>query len=260
MGDPIQIREVVQRVECEIYDTVLQYEHNARTPWILDYAAKVNLELTVSADGSVSPDFALLGPFNPIGLGGGTYSLGIGGSLKGTAERVAVYAFSIKFADAKERFAKACSNPENSRLHGSIGFHDWFSRVVASFDDDDPFKRPSDLTHKLDFQIDAGLKITPAYELLRSKASLGLAGNWTWKHSVDFTMTYNDPTAPDYQKVCVVNAAAPCPGQAKVVERKTKTGRRYLVRPSLSPEVRQRLDNNLIDLQLRSLRLDQLKR
>ena len=63
IGSPLEIREVVQQVECEIYDTVLDYENNPMTSWIVNYAAKVTLALTVSQDGSVTPDGALLGPF-----------------------------------------------------------------------------------------------------------------------------------------------------------------------------------------------------
>jgi hypothetical protein len=260
IGHPLQIREVVQQVECEIYDTVLKYEDNPKTNWIVNYAAKVTLALTVSQDGSISPDGALLGPF-----GIGSYVIGASGSLKGTAERLATYAITIDFSKM-DPFKPACEAP-NPRLHGRIGFKDWFDRVVLSFDED-TYGRPSDLSHKLDFQIDAGFKLTPAYELLRSRGNSALAANITFKHSVDFVMTYNDPNAVDYSKVCVVNYPGPCyePGKAAA----SRKGRRptsvvgvpgRLGSPAtLAPSVQRQLDSNTLDLQIRSLRLDQLRR
>jgi hypothetical protein len=188
--------------------------------------------------------------------------------VKGSAERIATYAFTIDFSKVN-RFKKACSDPNSMRLHGSIGFADWFDRVMKSIDGDDPFTRPTDISHKLDFQLDAGFKLVPAYELLRSRGSSAVAANLTLKHSVDFTMTYNDPNAKDYARVCVVNAPGPCFEGVKIVE---KDGKKTLVqdsshapvsgkRPSaLSPGVQQRLDSNTLDLQIRSLRLDQFRR
>ncbi|HEV7410757.1 MAG TPA: hypothetical protein VGO01_19910 [Bradyrhizobium sp.] len=262
MGDPPQITEVVQRVECEIYDTVLQYSVRKDTSWIVNYVAKVTLALTVTQDGSVAPDFSLLGPF-----GAGTYSLGLGGSVKASAERIATYAFSIDFSKI-DSFKPACSNP-NSRLHGRVGFKDWFDRVIASRDNDDTFSRFTDLSHKLDFQLDAGLKLTPAYELLRSKGSSPLAADLTLKHSVDFTMTYNDPNAVDYAKVCIVNSPGPCYEPVKFrAARKARRGPasladravKRILPPAISPSVQRQLDSNTLDLQIRSLRLDQFRR
>jgi hypothetical protein len=257
MGESVQITDVVERVECEIYDTVLGYKNDPRTPWIVHYVAKVTLALTVSQDGSVSPDGALLGPF-----AAGTYAIGLGGSVKGSAERLATYAFTIDFSKINS-VKKACTKPENARLHGSIGFAEWFDRVINSLDDDDPFTRPSDLSHKLDFQLDAGLKLTPAYELLRSRGGSAFAANLTLKHSVDFTMTYNDPDAKDYSKVCVVNLPGPCyESEKKVSFRKSLRTSRVGGRlpPSVSAPVQRQLDSNTLDLQIRSLRLDQLRR
>lgn len=255
MAEPPQITDVVQRVECEIFDTVLTYRKNPKTRWIVNYAAKVTLALTVSQDGSVSPDGALLGPF-----GAGTYAIGLGGSVKGSAERLATYAFTIDFSKV-DRFRPACTDPNNMRLHGSIGFADWFDRVIASIDGDDPFTRPSDISHKLDFQLDATFRLVPAYELLRSRGSSALAANQTLKHSVDFTMTYNDPNAKDYIRVCVVNTQGPCFEPAPPAGRAAAEGGTAARRPSrLAPSVQQRLDSNTLDLQIRSLRLDQFRR
>jgi len=256
IGDPLQIREVVQQVECEIYDTVLKYENNPKTSWIVDYAAKVTLALPVSQDGSVSPDGALLGPF-----GVGSYVIGASAHLKGSTERLATYAITIDFG--KMNPYKLACDQHNPRLHGRVGFQDWFERVVASYDND-TFGRPSDLSHKLDFQIDAGFKITPAYELLRSRGNSVFDANITFKHSIDFVMTYNDPNAVDYIKVCVVNNTGPCyvpgpvrkarrPGVASVVGRPGSPA-------ALSPSVQRQLDANTLDLQIRSLRLNQLRR
>ena len=255
MGDSVQITDVVQRVECEIYDTVRRYEHNPKTLWIVNYVAKITLALTVTQDGSVSPDGALLGPF-----AAGAYSIGLGGSVKGSTERLATYAFTIDFSDLKI-FKKACEDTQNPRLHGSIGFGEWFTRVIGSIDRDDPFSRPSDLSHKLDFQLDAGFKLTPAYELLRSRGGSAVAANLMLKHSVDFTMTYNDPNAKDYAKVCVVNLPGPCyEGDKKVSFRKSLGPSVARGRPpSISPPVRSQLDSNTLDLQIRSLRLDRLR-
>ena len=159
-------------------------------------------------------------------------------------------------------YKPACGE-RNPRLHGRIGFKDWFDRVVASYDAD-TFGRPSDISHKLDFQIDAGFKITPAYELIRSRGNSGIGTNITFKHAVDFAMTYNDPNAVDYQKVCVVNLKGPCyepgksrkalrPGVASVISRPGSPA-------ALSPSIQRQLDSNTLDLQIRSLRLDQLRR
>jgi hypothetical protein len=249
MADPVEITEVVQRVECEIYDTAIEFRSKKGTEWIENFTAKVTLSLTVSADGSVAPDFSLLGPFIP-----GTYALGIGGSLKGTAERIATYAFSIDFSrEVIKRFHAACRDKKNTRLHGTIGFHDWFSRVIRSHDGDDPFSRPTDLSHKLEFQLDAGFKLTPGYELLRSRGSSPLSTNLTLKHTVDFTMTYNDPPSDEFDKVCVVNMGGPCPKKSQIA--------RAAGRPKGGTQaVQQRLNNNLLDLNIRSLRLDQIRR
>lgn len=261
MGEPLQIQEVVQRVECEIYDTVVTFRDQPKTSWIVNYVAKATLALTVSQDGSVAPEFNLLGPF-----GVGSYGLLVGGSAKGSSERLATYAFSIDFSNI-DVFALACNNPKNARLHGSVGFNDWFRRVIASLDRDDPFTRPTDLSHKLDFQIDAGLKLTPAYELLRSKGEGLLATNLSLKNSVDFTMTYNDPNAVDYQKVCIVNYPGPCYEPRRRVSRRSRgpasasaPASGGIARPAISSSVQRQLDSNTLDLQIRSLRLDQFRR
>jgi hypothetical protein len=235
MGEVAQIRDVVEIVECEIYDVVKHYKTVHRTKkWISNYVAKVTLELTVTHDGSVAPDFALLGPF-----AAGTYALGLGGSLKGAAERIGTYAFTIHFNDYK-KFKQSCE--QRTRLSGSVGFRDWFGRVIDSHDRNDPFDHPTDLTHKLDFTIDAGLKVTPAYEFLRSKASSPLSANWNFKHSVEFVMTY-DAGGPDYEKVCVVNAPGPCYEPGVV----SKGG------PKTSRSVASRLDALSTTLQIRTL-------
>jgi hypothetical protein len=247
MGEPIEIQDVVQRVECEIYDTVEEFRYSKKHRWITNYVAKATLALTVTEDGTIAPEVALLGPWSP-----GTFAVLAGGSIKGSTERLATYAFTIDFSKTS-RFRQICGNPKNARLHGTIGFHDWFRRVLFSRDRDDPFDRPTDLSHKLDFQVDAGLRLVPAYQLLRSKGEAGLSANRSAKNSVDFTMIYNDPDAVDYQRVCVVNIPGPCYEPTKVAGTKGRGAASNSI-------VQQRLNSNTLDLQIRSLRLDQLRR
>jgi hypothetical protein len=272
MGEATAIRQVVDRVQCEVWETVEELNQipDKKLDWI-HYVAKATLTLQINSDGGVAPEVSLLGPFNS-----GTFSLGFGGGLTGGANRIATYGFNIVFAKAEQSWCRDRANNGYPPLQGSIGLREWLTIVFRSHEVDDPFPRPKSMSHRTEFTLDGNLKISPAYTLARSKGSSVFSLHRKDFHTLDVAVEYVDPLAPDYNKVCVVNLAGPCHiGGAAVVRRtlvpaakslagRVEPSRRAITRrgvlraprrptPEITPQVQDRLDRALQNLELRSI-------
>jgi hypothetical protein len=277
----LAIARVVDRVQCEVYEAIQELKlltNDQGVPqydWVDNYVAKAVLTLQINTDGTAAPEVSLLGPFDV-----GTYSLGIGGGITGGANRIATYGFNLIFAMAKSNWCRDKANDGFPPLQGNLGLKEWFTTVLRSHNDNDPFPRPKSLSHRLEFTLDGNFKISPAYVLTRSKGNGAFSLHRKDFQTLDIAIEYIDPNLPDYTKVCVVNLPAPCdqqklaiaPGPAKPSAQKAtppdqrapqrqaqpKQGGRIRAPAQsktreLSPEVQQRLDRALQNLELRSI-------
>lgn len=275
LGHSQAIRQVVNRLQCEIYQTIHHlggFDREGRMAWVRNYIAKAVLTLQVNTDGTIAPGTSLLGPFAP-----GSYSLGVAAGVTTAANRTAVYGFNIDFAKAE---LKWCDDPTAgyAPLQGDLGIEEWISTVLSSRDSNDPFPRPKSISHRVDFTLDAKAEITPAYVLTRSRGGVGLSAHRKDFHTLDIAVEYvsiDDRNKPYDTKVCVINMPGPCyvppvraaeapkamppagflPAEERPRRRKSNEtpDRRSAAPPDVPSDVQQRLDRALQNLELRSI-------
>jgi hypothetical protein len=280
MSQPAAIAQVVDRLQCELYEAILDLDFlkdENGFSWVRNYVAKAVLTLQVNTDAGIAPEISFLGPF-----GNGTYSLGVGGGVAGAANRIAAYGFVIDFSRAKPDWCPNGGTNGYPPLTGEFGIREWLSAVLLSHNANDPFPRPKSLSHRLDFTMDGNLRITPAFTLTRSKGSTLFGVHRKDFHTLEIDMEYlsaKDRNPIPYSEVCVVNMPGPCyipvPGQPKtstspelaplgaprvpavpsVVARPRVVAPRVQSKapPELPADVQQRLDRALQNLELRSL-------
>ncbi len=272
------IAGVVDRVQCEVREAIVELgsitdDRGARPfAWVTNYVAKAVLTLQMNTDGGATPEVSLLGPFQS-----GTYSVGFQAGVLGGANRIATYGFNLGFARSEPSWCKDIGNKAYPPLQGDLGLREWFVTVLQSHNANNPFPRPKSLSHRIEFTLDGSLRLTPAYVLRRSRGSGIFSLHAKSFHILDIAIEYVDPEAPDYTKVCVVNLARPCPVPPKVapppiigvtaeVKGEPKRGmgkkaaapraveQRGRPRPKpISPDVEQRLDRALQNLEIRSI-------
>jgi hypothetical protein len=267
IGHEASIRQVVDRIQCELYETISGlYEipadpvdkpkNNLRKTrknpperkfdWIQHYSATATLALAVNAEGGISPEITLLGPFKT-----GDFSLGFGGGFTAGASRIATYEFSMDFFPPEEtHLYDWCSSkrpPGYPPLQGNLGFGEWFTTVMLSMEPSDTFKRPDKLSHRTEFVLEGNLKLTPTYTLPRSKGNAGLSIERKDTHTLNMVFVYADPEA-SFDKVCVINA----PGATA-----EKCKKKYLPATSRrTSDVRAKADRQGTDLNLRGIQLE----
>lgn len=211
MGASVPITRVVDRVQCEVYEAILDLQKlrdENGVSFIRNYVAKAVLTLQVNTDGTIAPDGALLGPF-----AAGSYAVGLSAGLTGAANRIATYGFTLDFQKANEGWCPNNGYDGFPPLQGQLGMREWLNAVLFSHEPTDPFKLPKSISHRLDFTIDAGIRLLPSYALVRSRDSVALGLHRKDFHTLDIAIEYLSPkdrAAPDYQEVCVVNEPGPC--------------------------------------------------
>jgi hypothetical protein len=211
MGHPLPLAQVVDRVQCEIYETILSLSDlrdDQGVNWVRYYAAKAEITLQVNAEGGAAPEVSLLGPF-----GTGTYSVGFGAGVTGAATRIAKYGFNLDFMKANEKWCNDTANSGYPPLQGELGMKEWLVTVLRSHNINDPFPRPKSMSHRLDFTLEGSAKISPAYVLTTSKGNGVFSLKRKDFHTLDIALEYlslKDRNPPDYPEVCVVNLPGPC--------------------------------------------------
>jgi hypothetical protein len=116
----IQLAEIVDRVKCELHDAVAA--HPRYYPWLMKWAAGLELTLKVKAEGagSASSDYIW-----PISLG--TFKLALSGALTENAVRTALFKISMPLSYTLHYTCPLgpAYGPSRRDLTGDLGLREW---------------------------------------------------------------------------------------------------------------------------------------
>jgi hypothetical protein len=138
--DPIAIKEIVQRIKCEIWYAVPRGQGPWPTgdlQWLRDWTAKVDLTLETDDTGGIAPGISFVNPMRSVILpASGTFqqmfSFGLGGGLNTTASRVETLSFTLSFAELKNPYYLGiCGPPQGLGLLGNLGLKEWMDAALA---------------------------------------------------------------------------------------------------------------------------------
>ena len=186
----VNVQEIVDRVQCELYDAYVYYtqRHKRREEfvWLKDMAAAYSLQLSVDQVGgvSVSSDFIHL-------ISAGTFTLGTGAGAKATTTRTAKLGFSLYLKDLRK--PDSCPEPESSKglyFSGGTGMREWLDRVLESFDKSDQLykQRPNTLSHQLEFIVAVDGNVSPSWSLRHAKPKGALNGSIKDTHTLTIAL------------------------------------------------------------------------
>jgi hypothetical protein len=132
-GDPIRVKEIVQRVKCEIADAIPKPKGQWPTgdyQWLRDWTAKVDLTLETDDTGGITPGVSFMDPL-PASQ---TFTLGLGGGVNTTASRTETMSFTLSFAELRNPEylnAERCPEVRAVGLLGHLGLSEWMDAALA---------------------------------------------------------------------------------------------------------------------------------
>ncbi len=145
----IPVRDIVQRVKCEITDAFDKKTQDPKFRWMKTWTAKVDLTLVANAQAGVSPGASLIAPLKnaypavgPSSLGGTTisavkqqFSFSASANLNEQAIRTELISFSLALDELKvwrEKLKSAVCRPSfESDLAGSLGLKEWIDEALT---------------------------------------------------------------------------------------------------------------------------------
>lgn len=228
----ISIAEVVDRVQCELQELVeaytVRHPQSQNYQWLLDWAAAYELSLQVDATGNVSATSDIIDI-----LSAGIFTLTLGAGASEASQRIAVVKFSINLAELQ---GYRCAREPNAwRFFGrDTGMRDWIDRVMGSYDAEDRLvkHRPSTFSQSLEFKI---------------KLEGSASGLWSFVHAK--TKPALGGSLQDGHKLAVAFAEIEQGGK------KRKGKKRGVGFAPVDPSTQNRLNQELLNLQLRSLQV-----
>ena len=151
---PIFIGEVVQRVKCELNDTARSLRTNRKAAWASNWAAKVNLTLTVANTGALTPSVQTIKVLPNAyyqGVSAATakalgvvstpekvlqkFAFGANLTLQEVATRTELIVFSVRFSDLidnpSEAELKDCDKITGRELRGGLGLQQWVDSAFS---------------------------------------------------------------------------------------------------------------------------------
>jgi len=254
LSSPDKVPILVRQIQCELYDAHKKLTAHGANPWLNSWAAAFSLTLKSDQAGGASPEVSLLGPF-----GAGTYALPVGGGISADGVRTAAAKYSVKLSDLH---TVDCGTPEQPLVFGSLGIEEWLFKTVAP-ERAVSYRLPDTVGHTFQFALTYGAHAAPAYTLVRSKGNSGFTFSRTDTDIVDVALTDATPKPPAHVIIDTPkgNKTGGMPGLQTFSFNSGSTrtspivqyGRVVTDQSSIPDDARQRLDNQLYELQLRNL-------
>jgi hypothetical protein len=252
LSHPKKTPAIVHHVQCELkqaYKNLLP-----DNPWLTSWAAGFTLTMKADNQGSASPEVSLLGPFSA-----GSFAVAVGGGVSGEGLRTATSKYTIRLDKLD---LVDCNQPDE--IEGVLGIEEWMAEVLRPYLDN-AYRVPDTIGHSVQFSLTYGAHVNPSYVLTRSKGQVGFGAQRIDTDIVDIALT--DATPKGAQHVIIDNPreGTRLPGglsgtlSAPFITRPTSPlVNRGSSRPknsgaSIPDDARQRLDNQLYELQLRNL-------
>jgi hypothetical protein len=249
---------IVQSIQCEIKEAWESYRDSR--PWLDKWAAGFTLTLRANRQGGVAPEVSLLGP-----LAAGTYSVSVGGGVSADATRTAMTKYIVRLDGLKNYTcpARADRPPESY-----IGLKEWIGSVVSEAPNG-LTRVPDTIGHTFQFIASSNARVGPTFSQPRWRGGGIFSISEAHTYILDVAMTDARPKPP--QLVIIVEdrtrGGAPPPGRAAetrilstgVPTQRTspllRRGQAVTRGATIPDDARQRIDNQLYELQLRNLLL-----
>ncbi len=245
---------IVNRVKCELHDAVAA--HPRYHPWLLKWAAGMELSLKVKAEGagSASSDYIW-----PIQLG--TFKLALSGGLKENAVRTALFKISmpLEYTLHYPCPLEPAYGPSRRDLTGDLGLREWVERAVDAVAESDSQQQFNGMGHRMEFFLQAAGGVSGNWMIVRSNGHkfnpiVGIGGTRENTNTVDIALV-RIPGVAGVQHVWVDNLPGPqgilpegAPGAERIRPRVHERG--------VDPGTQQRLDSIIQDLQLKNLKIE----
>jgi hypothetical protein len=158
--DPIRkisVAQIADRIQCELQHAVAPY---ASKGWLRNWHANYVLTLQVDADAGVALSNSFISPVT-----NGTFTLGTGLGLTGSATRIESMTFSLSIQKIRN-YRCTLPPPPEINLDGNLGLDDWVARVAEAFDKHDIGEVES-FGHSVSFVVAATASLTPNFALVR---------------------------------------------------------------------------------------------
>lgn len=190
----VRFAEIVKRVKCDLVGAVYTKANQdpARYGFLTQWAAKVHLTLTVDDQASFSPGLTVTDPLSVVGT---SFSLGVGGTYTGQAQRTEDYEFFLAFNKAGPEMTRetvaalynGCVFPEGVLLESDFDFGSTIERAVAPIE--------AGLLRK-GRQVGPGSNSSPplpANEIPNIRQALAAAANSPIIHLLPIELVQKDP-------------------------------------------------------------------
>ncbi|WP_315834444.1 hypothetical protein [Bradyrhizobium prioriisuperbiae] len=139
----IPIRDIVERVKCELADSFSEKIQEPQFRWLQQWTAKVDMTLIANNLGSVTPVGAYVEPLGTVSGVAQQFSFGAGASVSGQAIRTEAISFSLSLLElrrwrrgllvrsAKYRLPDPCDPGLRSNLAGDLGLREWVDSALS---------------------------------------------------------------------------------------------------------------------------------
>lgn len=134
----VRFDQVVRRVKCDLLGAVYRKAEQdpTRFGFLTQWAAKVHMTLTVDDQASINPGLTVT---DPLAVAGTSFSLGVGGTLTGQAQRIEDYEFFLAFDKAGPEMTpqavatlyNGCQFPGGQLLESNFDFDSIIERAVS---------------------------------------------------------------------------------------------------------------------------------
>ncbi|TYO64726.1 hypothetical protein FXV83_20495 [Bradyrhizobium hipponense] len=139
----IPIRDIVERVKCELADSFSEKIREPHYRWLQYWAAKVDMTLAANNLGSIAPVGSYI---EPLGTASGVaqqFTFGAGASISGQAVRTEAVSFSLSLVELRrwrqEMIAQSvkynlpdpCAPGLRGNLAGDLGLNEWANSALS---------------------------------------------------------------------------------------------------------------------------------
>jgi hypothetical protein len=170
----IRVVEVVDRVKCEIKDTVKQF---GRPPLNLGNAA-VGFTMTLRVETEIGPTASVdwIIPYHLTD----TFTFGGTAGMTNSAMREGSFKYLFK---ASELMNYRCKNHSHDVELGSFGIKEWVEKIAIAAKETHS-DQPSGFDYTAKFGVAANASGKPGFKIINLSGSLGLAGKRTDTHTL----------------------------------------------------------------------------
>lgn len=240
--DGISVADISDRIQCDL--KAAYAANSAIYPWLEHWAASFEITIKQQDQASLKPslEYSLLtNPFRFFGFKAGLSAVGTGTRTL-TTKRTVLLKNLLKYN---------CSNPGGTYLANALHILEPMRDALSARDEQDAIeKEPDSVGYRIDFIVKTGLNANPSFVLYRIPG-VGAEFSLEREKTQTLDIAFSNATPASPQKVFVTNW--PSTRSPNVRAPSGMPAPSYRSAPSLTPEVRQNLNNTLQNLKLENL-------